>query len=263
MNTLVLGCGPAGLFAAHAVKVYTGKAPHIIAKPPVRRSEMYGAQYLHQPIPMTLHSAGTEPVRVSYDLWGDVDDYRQKVYGDNWNDNVSPEDLLAEHDAWDIRATYNELWEQFWDYIAPLDLARAKESDLATLFARYDLVINTIPKPVLCRVGHQFRSEQVWAIGDAPERGVRCPVRVAANTVVCNGEPEPGWYRAANVMGYCTVEYPGNTKPPWPGSAEVTKPLSNNCDCWPGVLHIGRYGMWQKGILSHSAFGDTAARLLA
>jgi len=44
----ILGCGPAGLFAAQAA-AEMGCSAVIISK--LRRSEMYGAQYLHSEIP--------------------------------------------------------------------------------------------------------------------------------------------------------------------------------------------------------------------
>lgn len=261
MRTLILGCGPAGLLAAHAVRQSTGEMPTIMSKPPVRKSEMYGAQYLHKPIPALKNGAGSMPVTIDYTLWGDVEAYRTKVYGDTPVDSVSPEDYTEPHDAWDIRLAYNELWQEFWDHIEPRDLKAATSGQLADLFNGYDLVVSSIPKPMICKAGHQFASESIWAIGDAPERGVKCPVRVAHNTVVCNGDPEPAWYRASNVFGYCTVEYPGGSQPPYPGAASVEKPLRNNCDCWPNVLHVGRYGKWEKGVLSHHAYEDTLSAL--
>jgi hypothetical protein len=114
-----------------------------------------------------------------------------------------------------------------------------------------------VPKPLLCdKDEHTFAAQRVWAIGDAPERGVFCPVVQPPNTVVCNGEQVPGWYRSATIMGYSTAEWPHQTKPPIQGVSEIDKPLWNNCTCWPTVLHLGRFGKWQKGELSHQAFWE-------
>jgi hypothetical protein len=77
-------------------------------------------------------------------------------------------------------------------------------------------------------------------------------------TVQCNSNDAPRWYRAANVYGYSTVEWPAGPKPPWPGVVSVTKPLSTNCDCWVGKRfhRVGRFGRWTKGVLVHEAFFD-------
>jgi len=259
MKTLVLGCGPAGLLAALAIKIKTGKTPLIISK--YRRSEMFGTQYLHKEIPYLTSTAGTEPINIKYDLWGSSDDYRTKVYGAGARYVVSPETFPDAHPAWDIRLAYTELWNMFERNIVDMDLSLYEVNGLSSIVAPYDLVVNTVPRPTLCWQGHTFAAQEVLAVGDAPERGVRCPVRVEHNTVVCNGEPEPAWYRASNVFGYASVEYPANSHPPFPGLSLVRKPLDHNCDCWPNWMHVGRFGAWKKGVLSHEAYFDVAGAL--
>lgn len=100
-------------------------------------------------------------------------------------------------------------------------------------------------------------------MGDAPDLGQEVPIGIPENTVLCNGSVDgPSWYRASNVYGYKTVEWPGSIKkPPYPGIARVKKPLTTNCDCEKFLeartIKVGRYGRWQKGVLSHEAFQDT------
>jgi len=265
-HVLVLGCGPAGLFAAEAVR-QAGARVSIVSKK--RKSEMFGAQYLHEPIP-NLSDPG-DFISVLYELSGTADGYRQKVYGDRPVE-VSPETLQGRHAAWDIRRAYDVAWDRFGPYVVdsgPIPAGTAfrvmlKEvEDLHRI--KYDLIINSLPAPVLCLdpEHHVFKAEQVWAIGDAPERGVRCPVRVAASTVLCNGEDAPAWYRAANVFGHCTVEWPAAKKPPLEYVGSVQKPVETTCDCWPEMLRVGRYGRWTKGVLSHEAFSAAASAMTA
>jgi hypothetical protein len=103
---------------------------------------------------------------------------------------------------------------------------------------------------------HRFESETVWAVGDAPERGIFCPVTVPSWTVQCNGEENPRWYRASNVFGYKTCEWPGEKAPPVQDIAKVEKPISTTCDCWldGNYLRLGRFGTWTKGVLSHEGY---------
>lgn len=257
MNTLVMGCGIAGLLSAHAVTLATGQTPVIISKE-ARKSRMYGAQYLHSEIP-GIRAIQGKSFMVEYDLWGDTDGYRRKVYGEDYDGHVSPDDFLGTHPGWDIRAAYDELWELYEPFIQPHNFDRTSEDRIAAIIGRYDVVISTIPRPLLCKVGHRFSSQGVWAFGDSPEQ--ECPVRPQKNVVICNGNTEPAWYRASNIDGWCTVEYPEYSKPPIPGIAMVTKPLMTTCDCWPTVHFEGRYGKWQKGELSHQAFWNTYERL--
>lgn len=262
LNVAILGAGPAALFAAQAV-YDTGNVVQIYSRG--ERSALYGAQYLHEPVPnLSLRAGGRETV--SYILKGTVDSYRRKVYGDGSTVQVSPEVLPFIHNAWDIRSAYRVAWERFNGLIRPTDITQSwlRAADSAYLNTRdqqpqIDLVIWSIPLVPFCYGNHAFLSQDIWAQGDAPELGLYCSVQVAPGTVVANGEDSPRWYRASNVFGYRTAEWPTGIKPPISGIARVTKPISTNCDCWTNlgaapVLRVGRYGCWKKDELSHSAY---------
>jgi hypothetical protein len=257
VKVLILGCGPAGLMACHAAAM-AGHDVVVVSKR--RKSEMYGAQYLHAPIPKI--DCG-KPRLIEYQLRGTIDGYRYKVYGPDSRRAVSPETLEESHLGWNIRRAYDDLWDMYGSYVVhtefqmPTDLHRFLESGDASA----DLVISSLPAPLLCTTTHQFSGEDIWAIGDAPERGVVNPIAVPAETVVCNGEPDVSWYRTANVFGRSTTEWPVRRKPPVEGVARVTKPLATDCTCWPAVRRVGRYGQWTKGVLSHTAYVETAEYL--
>jgi hypothetical protein len=261
----VLGCGPAGLFAAHALAlegwdfdVYSNR----------RKSHMYGAQYLHAPIPGLTQSG---PEVIQYLLEGTAEDYRNKVYGATRVDSVSVEDLSVKHEAWDIREAYDKAWDLYKDqvkqfrvsYESLLGVDNPPHRD-ESIFDAYPLVISSVPARVLCGFRHhQFQSKQVWALGDAPDRGQRLSHAIDPNTVICNGTRDIGWYRLSNIFGHKTVEYPEGTKPPLPGVASVEKPIRHQCTCFERwersgqLLRVGRYGRWEKGELSHQAFHRT------
>lgn len=270
----VLGCGPAGLFAAWGLE-RAGYTVSIFSKK--RKSHLYGAQYLHAPIPeLTLN---LDPIRVSYHLNGSVDGYRQKVYG-SIPVKVSPEALEMEHDAWDLRATYDLAWDWYQDRIINLELSpevlgvpvarmldESEESfPIRPTFLQYDVIVSTVPLPILCyqRDLHQFHASHVWAYGDAPDRGQFAPYRPGPGQVECDGTRDVGWYRASNIYDHVTVEWPHNRKPPLPGVAEVTKPVYTDCNCYRDgtfpvkFVPLGRYGQWLKGVLTHHAFTQAA-----
>lgn len=252
-RAIVLGCGPAGMFATHALAL-GGYEIRVLSKK--RRSEMFGAQYLHKPIPgLAVHP---DPVEVRYQLRGTEEQYARKVYGSREVPFVSPGKLNATHLAWDIRAAYNQAFSRYLDLI--IDFPNIDGDDLARIIEDENgagtVIVSTIPAPAICtNQAHVFRAQPVWAAGDAPERGVFSPVRVEPNTVICNGEEFPAWYRSANVFDYCTTEWPEESPPPIPGLSLVQKPIDTNCDCWKGrVVKLGRYGKWDKSQYSHEAF---------
>lgn len=237
-----------------------------------RKSQLHGCQYLHEPV-----LPDTPSVAVNYQLVGTAADYARKVYGDaaladsRQPLTVSPNVYIGERPAWDLRWTYDRLWERYSSNIFEIAL----DVDIIKAVIREKnpvVVFSTIPAPLLCEdPGHVFRSTEAWAAGDAPELGRLVPFTCPPNTVECNGDPYTGYSRVSNVFGHSTVEWPGwrETKPPLSGLVKITKPLSTNCQCLsnaPGVgpiRRLGRYGRWEKGILSHHAYADATNYLRA
>ena len=249
-SVAILGCGPTGLLAAHAAAML-GWNFRIYSKK--RKSFLFGSQYLHEPIP-----GMTDPVAavVGYNLVGTPEGYRQKVYGESYDGTVSPEDLAQDHYAWDIRATYDKLWDAYsgeveeWEIVLPM-----YKSSLYGRLSGHDLVISTVPRKIWAEQGDTFASQKVWAIGDAPELGQEVPFAPAQDfQIICDGTDDVGWYRLSKVFGYTTIEWPENRKPPIPNIAIVEKPLWHDSKAASDFVHIGRYGAWQKGVLTTDAF---------
>lgn len=263
----IFGCGPSGLFAAWAAVQGGASKVSIISKK--RRSELFGAQYLHMPIP----GIDVECRLVEYRLVGSVDEYRKRVYGDNYLGPTSVDEYIGFQEAWDIRATYNQLYETFEESIngvkGKLDGMAMRKLLTSKAFEGFDLIFSTIPLPAICmKPGlHKFESQRIWAIGDAPERGQWCPVPCDKDRIICNGLPqekgEPEWYRVSNVFGHTTAEWPAWHYPHEKvEAAEVLKPIQTNCDCHPELRMLGRYGKWEKGVLSHQSYAEVEGILL-
>lgn len=249
MRVLILGAGPAALFAATAVATAGGE---VMIAGIRRKSEMFGAQYLHAPIP-NLECGPRATIK--YELRGTPQQYRTKVYGPSFGGSVSPEDLAEEHDGWDIRLAYGHAWSVFGGIVQNYFFEDSFAIGGVVDKLKPDITLSSLPASLLCRdPEHTFQAQEIWSIGDAPERGVFCPVQVPDDTVVCDGTRDVSWYRAAKVFGYATAEW--KRKPPLEGVARVLKPLKHNCTCLSHIKRIGRYGKWQKGVLSHTAYND-------
>lgn len=254
----VLGCGPAGLFAATALS-QSGYVVRIFSKP--RKSELFGTQYLHAPIPELTDLQ--EPIRVSYRLNGTPEGYREKIYGIN-QVQTSVQTLERDHQAWDIRRAYDVAWAGWKNFVEEAQSIDGEQ--LSSIIAQFPKspIVSSIPAPAICLKPdtHRFEAVEVWAAGDAPERDRWCPIDVAGeNEILCDGTRDVGWYRTSKVFGYRSVEWPvrGEKRPPISGLSLINKPLRTDCDCFSNrVLKVGRYGTWTKGVLSHTAYTQAA-----
>jgi hypothetical protein len=244
MKVLILGAGPAGLFAAQAA-VEAGCEIIIMSK--YGKSFMRGAQYLHRPIPGL--SAASDRFLVTYVFDGDIEVYREKVYGPGSRIRVSPESLQGVHDAWDIRTAYDRAWERFGNLVLPLELSGATD-EIGGLKAwcQPDLIVSTVPAPLLCTQNHTFSAASIWATDKA------YGMYGMDNVVICDGHIKTPWYRKSSIHGFENTEYPEKTRPPVERVWEVIKPIHSNCTCYPDVIRLGRYGLWEKGVLSDGAY---------
>lgn len=246
MRIAITGCGPAGLLAAHAAKLYGFEVDIYSLK---RKSEHGGAQYLHRAIEK---ATGSEPdLFITYLKVGTSAGYAEKVYGDpfapvSW-------DLFEEGvvPAWSMALTYEKLWEMYGEEVQH---CRIDPTTLARLIDRYDLVISTVPKMSICRCqeDHRFDSQRIILTPDSKLE--------ARNTIVYNGQPEDNWYRTSDIGGYQWTEYSAEAAgPPIVGERHLGfKPTGNDCDCWTGknVHFLGRFGAWRRGVLAHHAFEE-------
>jgi hypothetical protein len=248
----ILGCGPAGRLAAHACALAGVDFVVLSRKEP---SRLYGAQFLDLPIPNI--AAPTQTIHIT--LNGTLNGYRKKVYGSDYVGPVSPEEFVGQRTVTDIRTVYRVLWELYSGNIKDIEFDRNNYRQLAESLVAEDVdVFSSIPMESVCvNPKHSFEAQLIYAIGDAPDLDVRCPIRVPPGHFVYSGQDWTGWYRAANVFEHCTVEWParkGMKKPPLSNIAAVRKPLSTNCTCYPNVHRIGRYGEWKKGVVVRNAF---------
>lgn len=248
MKIAVLGCGPAGLMAAHGL-ADQGMSFTVFSKK--RKSTMYGAQFLHRPIPDMTPRDST--ATIEYRLRGTAEGYRRKVYGPQWDGTVSPQDFNGNIRAWDIRTTYDNLWDKYQVYIKDVEI---DPGVVRKLMASGWTIVNSIPKPALCYQGHDFAATEINAAGDAPDLGIDIGsmYRCLDDTVVCDGTPDVAWYRMSKIYGHTTIEWPGRVMVPVMSAARVRKPIRHWCDCWPDMIDVGRYGTWTKGVLSHDAY---------
>lgn len=247
----ILGCGPSGLLVAHAAAM-SGWDFRIYSRK--QKSRLGGAQYLHEAIP------GMTPDKpeaiVNYLLEGTPEQYRTKVYGETYDGPTSPEEMMSHTQyAWDIRKCYDKLWKAYSDDITNSDIQATWGLDPKRWFGWADLVVSTVPRTVWDRNPDNFAYSKVWVCSDMPPDDYVVPFGPPDNTVICDGTDEVGWYRIASIFGVRSIEYPGGlSKPPIEGMVQIRKPLDHKSTAAPGIIHLGRYGEWRKGVLTTDAF---------
>jgi hypothetical protein len=252
VKVIVVGCGPAGLAAAHAA-VGLGAEVRILA--PKRKTPQEGPLLIQRPIPgiNTDHPNGTIHQRV---IDGSILDYRYRLYGDV-NIGISGDILKTEYHAWNHRETYNKLWVLYHDLIEEINRDGMLTSwDIICLGPGQacDVMVNTASANSFCVLpGHTFIGKQVaitpgHGYPDQPD-----------NTIIFNGGSRYPWARSSKIFGVSVTEWALDKAPP--GARRITKPISTDCNCHPKVLRTGRFGSWRNETWVDTAYWDTYTAL--
>lgn len=246
----ILGTGPAGMFAAHAIGL-TGQPIALFGTG--EKSFIHGAQFLHRPIPQLSND---EPdFEITYRVQGDAYTYQRKVYGGQTPPFVSFSNV---HDgqvqpAWSIQDAYEEMWARLGHSmnLATIDAEWMEEHE-----AMFAAVVSTIPATALCadRAKHRFGSVTITIGAEASQPRLN-------NEIVYDGTSDHSWYRTSMINGHEGTEWGKGNEPPWHEGTELSKPVRTDCTCWPNVIKVGRYGSWTKGELADSGFYKTLFEL--
>lgn len=254
----ILGCGPAGLFAAHAMA--TLGAPFVIYSIK-QKSEISGAQYLQAPIP------GLAPIEypdglIKTILLGTKENYAERVYNNAAESTSWPEFPPAPEPAWDLRKAYDKAWGMYEPMILDHEVS---VEDVIDMTARFPTVINTVPAWKFCETNHSFRSMNILVSKKMEYTGLPDVFGENDHVVIYNGTEHGDWYRTAKIFGHESSERVyDNTivgEPP-DGYEPGYKILGSNCDCHPNMTRTGRLGTWKRGVLTHMAFEHATAAYL-
>jgi hypothetical protein len=249
-SVIVIGCGPAGLAAAHAAAGH-GATVRIYA--PRAKTPQRGPLLIQRPIPgiNTDHPDGTIHQLV---IGGGILDYRYKLYGDI-NIGINGNILQPFYHAWRHAETYDRLWSMYSGQIIDRVITPEEMSDI---HLEADLVVTTASMKDMCYRNHVG--------GRGPEHVFeQAPVRVSTqasypsqpdNTIVFNAKPDIPWVRSSRIFGNEVTEWVPRSSPPV-SSRIIFKPISTTCDCYPLVLRTGRFGAWRNETWVDTAYWDT------
>jgi hypothetical protein len=252
-HAVVFGCGPAGLFAAQALDLH-GFDVVIISKK--HKSIIYGAQFLHKPIPH-LSSPAADGVVFTHRL-GTAAAYAERVYGDATRP-TSWGKMRDEIPAWDLRKTYDAAWEKFEGHIVDQAI---DASDISEFTAFGKIVVSTIPLWSIC-INHEHSFDSIPIL---VKPGLTDNFREESygyNFMLYNGTKRGLWYRQSSIFEHESIEAVASPQVlaanhGWDIGFKVA---GTNCDCHPNLVKTGRMGKWKPGVLTHHAFEDTIAAI--
>jgi hypothetical protein len=255
MRVAIIGSGPAGLLAAHAVE-RSGHEPIIYGQ---RSQNVDESQFLFECPP----GLERQTFELTIDILGRPEDYAKKVYGDS----AAPVSLQKLKTGVYQVTPLLEVYEFLWNvYGRTATQVRVDQLNLPDIARSVELTLNTMTAQDLCDdPSHSFEFVRTYMLkGEAS----------GENIMYYNGANDPmhPWFRYSRIRGIGVFEYacPPTTWREAPGETIINgvKPTGNNCDCMitgdprlrgSKVQRIGRFGKWERGVMNHHAFQDAVA----
>lgn len=247
-QVIIFGAGPAGMLAAHAVAL-AGREPVIISAPRTfplpgaNKSEIGGATYLHSAVPDATSADPDAMIR--FQRIGTSRGYARKVYGDA-DHPTSWSKFQGEHPGWALQPVYDDLWRRYEERIIPMMVDKEVVRDF---LKSHPVVISTIPPSSFCtNPDHEFPRRQIWITDESM-------YSMGDNTIIYDGlvGAVSGRYRSSRLFGRESTEF---SQPIGYDAREGFKVLPTNCDCFPDVMRVGRFGKWKPGVLVDHAFQE-------
>jgi hypothetical protein len=256
VKAAILGAGPAGLMAALAAE-RNGLEPVIFAKERVP-SLVHDDMFLQRPLPdVEGLDPGQPDAVIDYVQRGTSEGYAEKCYG------YPSAPVSWDHirwgfgDAWWLKDIYETLWERYVGNVVEQEL---DPLSAALISQEHVITLSTVPATVICNGEHSFSSVPTWLVRSL---NYHWDHQRSRNRMVYNGENVPGesWFRASWLRAWTTFEYAGEPPVeelgPNPAIIRGLKFTGNSCKCNPAIARVGRWAMWQRGVLNHHAYEQT------
>lgn len=241
MNVIVVGCGPAGLAAAHAAY---GLSANVKIIAPKEMTPQRGPLLMQRPIP-GINTGHPDATIYQIVIGGSILDYRYKLYGDI-NIGINGDQLRPFYHAWNHRNTYEMLWGLYHHLIEDRALSK---TEMMGLPHQADLVISTANARAMCFGDHNFTWKDVAVTPQCSFPNQR------DNTLIFNAFPDQPWVRSSRVFGVPVTEWPLTHAPI--AARTIHKPISTDCNCYPKILRTGRFGAWKNEVWVDTAYWDT------
>lgn len=249
MRVAIIGCGPAGLIAAHTAEREGAEVDIFSLK---EKSVIGGAQYLHHKLVDLDGHPEAEMIHMF--KVGNQSGYAEKVYGDSSAPVSWSNYAIGPQVAYSLGEVYDLLWGKYEHRVRDY---RFRPEDLQgwTTGEEYDYVFSSIPRKAACmdHDRHRFEVQEIIL--------VPMGLTLVPETIIYSGRPSDLWYRTSFLDGEGWTEYSKHSLSEEAiefcydnGGRDGIKPLATNCDCHlkDALVPIGRFGTWDKKVLLHS-----------
>ena len=261
----ILGAGPAGMMAAHAVS-QAGFQPVIYDRNPDKTRRNAGVFILHDDCGLALKSIevdqrilGAEIYRREANkLFLTCKAYNSKVYPKEKPKptSVSIMDAMKHPrlSVFNVAEALDHLWNMYGKYVKPLEISGF--ADVFSLGSVYKRVVSTIPMPILFPDIEYFSTDAFVYVSEAPPED---------SFIYYNVGSAINWYRCSAVYGVFTAEYANEQAALQDGhTIDKLKKVQKVIDCdrkdqlpeIPWLTLTGRYGAWDKTCLTHHVYAD-------
>ncbi len=259
MRIAILGAGPSGMMAAHAASE-CGNYVDIFDADPNKSKRNAGVFFLHDSCNLPLTPTSIQQRLLGAEGQSDesvASAYGHKVYG---VPSVKSSVLQVRSHLWVMGFNSGEAINMLWDLYGNQVQNKAIQglNDIGGLLREYDKVISTIPLHHIYS-GLDYESATLWVkSGQAPED---------ESWILYNINENCDWYRCSAIWGTFTMEYGAGHIPirrDGYNYFEVTKVVGrrNIPAHSERLLFTGRYGAWDKTILTHTVYDRVLEWLL-
>jgi len=192
-------------------------------------------------------------VKITYAKLGNREEYAQKIYGKGFDPANTSWDLFpaGTRNGWPLHKIYEMLHERL-----DLRVMEVHRSDMLELVRQYGLVFNSAPAALFAERDDtpvEVLTERVWIKTEPVDAPLGHP-----GIIVYEASPAMAHYRYSFLEGRDSWEFPEAHGDPG-GGVLVSKPLSiSHPPMSKGIVPIGRYGQWKKGVLVDSVFGEVS-----
>lgn len=258
LPVIILGAGPSGMMAAHAVAQY-GREALILDKNPDQSRRSSGVYYIHSDCDLALDPVLIKQTVIGTSIPGGPDAiakaYGDKVYGIN-SDTLKLSIIEAMKQpavvGYNSNQAVDRLWDIYGSHIQKYDVNGYGNIKENFLDLGYE-VISTIPLNVLAPEIECQWSTVTIEVGTAPEDEA---------IVFYNANPHFVWYRASAIFGVFTKEFNFGFEPSEREGYNyhtVRKVIGRSQDLpeIDNLFFVGRYGAWDKKYLTDTVYWET------
>lgn len=250
-KAIILGTDLPALLAGHAATI-SGRDVYFVPDSGSAQPAPGGLDFLARPIPLT--EATAVPIAVEHK--GEAMQFFEKVRGGGLGRPVNmPFDGMDGLIVWNPADVYEQLLQMYGRFFleGPVD---GVDPEFISLLDPEAQLISSVQSTAMCNQAESDAPHSYSWAGTARKSAGESGV---GHKILLSGDLDDPWIMQGGTFFGPWKVYPAGKTPPVSADKLVQDyiPLKTNCDCWPGMLRVGRAATWESGYQLHHAFYDT------